>query len=211
MLTIKVYNEAGQEIGSEQIDEKLLGGEVNAKLLKQAAVMYEANLRQGTVQQKTRGQVEGSTKKIYKQKGTGRARMGPVRQPVRRGGGRAFPRTPRDFGKDMPKKMRRLARNNAVLARIQGNDAVIVDGLNFGEPKTKRFAAMLKAVKADAGCVFATRGLNENLYRSGRNIAKTRVLDVAELNAREILLKKRLIFTRDAFSAFREMAGKAGA
>lgn len=211
MLTVKVYNEAGQEVGSEQIDEKLLGGEVNNQLLKQAAVMYHANQRQGTVAQKTRGEVEGSTRKIYKQKGTGRARMGPVRQPVRRGGGRAFPRKPRDFGKEMPKKMRRLARNNAVLAKIKSDNAIIVDGLNFGEPKTKRFASMLRAVKADAGCIFATRGVNANLFKSGRNIPKTRVLDVAELNAREILARRRLLFTRDAFAAFREMAGKAGA
>jgi large subunit ribosomal protein L4 len=211
MLSVAVYNEAGQQVGSEQVDENLLGGEVNERLLKQAVVMYQANQRQGTVAQKTRGEVEGSTRKIYKQKGTGRARMGPVRQPVRRGGGRAFPRKPRDFRQAMPKQMRRLARNQAVLAKIKSSDALIVDGLHFDEPKTKRFASLLKAVQADRGCLFATRGVDAKLYRSGRNIPKTQVCDVAELNAYDILLRKRLVFTRDAFAAFCASAGgKAG-
>lgn len=213
MLSVAVYNEAGQQIGSEQIDEGLLGGKVNERLLKQALVMYQANRRQGTVAQKSRGEVAGSTRKLYKQKGTGRARMGTVRQPVRRGGGRAFPRKPRDFGKEMPRKMRRLARNHAVLAKIASSDVLIVDGLRFDEPKTKRFASMLKAVQADRGCVVATRGVDANLYRSGRNIPRTQVCDVAELNAHDILARRRLLFTRDAFDAFRASitGGKAGA
>lgn len=209
MLTVAVYNEAGHQVGTEQVDEKRLGGEVKPALLKQAIVMYEANARQGTVAQKTRAEVEGSTRKLYKQKGTGRARMGTVRQPVRRGGGRAFPRKPRDFGKEMPKKMRRLARNHAVLTKIQADQAIILDGVKFTEPKTKRFAAMLRALKADRGCVLATAGSDANLYKSGRNIPKTRVLDVAELNAMDVLRGRRLVFTRDAFSAFMQSAGKA--
>jgi large subunit ribosomal protein L4 len=213
MLTVTVYNESGQQVGSEQIDPALLGGKVNASLLKQAAVMYLANQRQGNVAQKTRGEVEGSTRKIYKQKGTGRARMGPVRQPVRRGGGRAFPRKQRDFRKEMPAQMRRLARNNAVLSKIENNSLFIVDGLKFDQPTTKRFASMLKAVKAESGCLLATHGRDENLYRSGRNIPATRVIDVAELNAHDILKARRIGFTREAFVAFRDAAShkKAGA
>lgn len=206
MLSVPVFSETGSQLGAEQIDAALLGGKVNAALLKQAAVMYHANQRQGTVAQKRRGEVEGSTRKIYKQKGTGRARMGSVRQPVRRGGGRAFPRKPREFRHEMPKKMRRLARNQAVLAKIQSNDAAIVDHVRFDEPKTKRFASLLKALQADRGCVFAIDAAEPALVKSGRNIPRARVMKVAELNAHDVLTHKRLVFTREAFSAFRDQA-----
>jgi len=210
MLQVPVYNEKGDTVGSESIDAVLLGETLNVPLLKQALVMYESNRRQGTVAQKTRAEVEGSTRKLYRQKGTGRARMGSVRQPVRRGGGRAFPRKPRDFGKEMPKRMRRLARDQAVLAKIQSNSALIVDGLRFDGPKTKRFAAMLKSCKSDRGCVFATSGRDEVLFKSGRNVPKVDVMDVADLNAYAILSRPRLIFTREAFSKFRETVAAKG-
>lgn len=207
MLSVLVFNESGQQVGTESIDPALLGGKVNAALLKQAAVMYHANQRQGTVAQKTRGEVAGSSRKLYRQKGTGRARMGNLRTPVRRGGGRAFPRKPREFRQEMPKAMRRLARNQAVLAKIQSQDALIVDGLRFDQPKTKRFAALLRALQADKGCVFATAGVDRPLYMSARNIPRTRVMDVAELNAFDVLSGRRLVFTRDAFRSFCETAG----
>ena len=203
MLSVPIYNESGEPIGSESIDEQLLGGEVNAPLLKQAVVMYHANLRQGTVAQKTRAEVAGSTRKLYRQKGTGRARMGNLRTPVRRGGGNAFPRKPRDYRQDMPRKMRRLARNQAVLAKIEGAAACIVDGFKFDEPKTKRFASLLSAIKVDKGCVFAINGLDPDLYRSGRNIPRIEIMNVADLNAFAILSRPKLIFTRAAFEAFR--------
>ncbi|RMF75180.1 MAG: 50S ribosomal protein L4, partial [Planctomycetota bacterium] len=176
-------------------------------LLKQALVRHLANQRQGTVAQKSRGEVEGSTRKLYRQKGTGRARMGTVRTPVRRSGGRAFPRKPRDFRQDMPRKMRRLARNQAVLAKIQAQDALIIDGLKFDEPKTRRFAGMLRAVQADRGCIFATNGVDPILVKSGRNIPRTHVQPVAELSAGQILRRRRLVFTREAFEAFRDAVG----
>lgn len=215
MLQVPVYDESGKQIGSEPIDDAALGGEPNYALLKQALVMYLANARQGTVAQKSRGEVEGSTRKIYRQKGTGRARMGTVRQPVRRGGGRAFPRKPRDFGKDMPRQMRRLARDQAVLAKIRGAGALIVDGLRFEAPRTKRFAAVLKAVGAVRGCVLATDGVDPMLYKSGRNVPRTEIMDVRSLNALAVLRRPRLIFTREAFAAYRAglsaRGGKAGA
>jgi large subunit ribosomal protein L4 len=213
MLNVPVYNESGEEIGQEQIDAALLGGALNLALLKQAVVMYHANRRRGNVAQKTRGEVAGSCRKIFRQKGTGRARMGNIRTPVRRGGGRAFPRKPRDFRLDMPRTMRRLARNQAVLAKIQSSDAVIVDGVVFDEPKTKRFAELLRALHADRGCVFATNGVDRTLVKSGRNLARAEVVNVADLNAFDILARRRLVFTKDAFETFRQAAvaaGKAG-
>lgn len=209
MLNVPVYDETGAQIGAEQIDEGLLGNEVNASLLKQVLVAYHANRRQGHAVTKSRGEVAGSTRKIYRQKGTGRARMGPVRTPQRRGGGMAFAKRVRDFRQGLPKKMRRLARNQAVLAKINSNEALIVDGLNFDVPKTSRFATFLRKVDAGNGCLFAMAGRNETLYKSGRNIPRTEIRAVAELNAFEILARRKLIFTRDAFAAFRSSIGGA--
>ncbi len=213
MLNVPVYNEAGKQIGDEQIDEALLGAPLNAALLKQAVVMYHANRRQGDAAQKTRAEVVGSSRKIFRQKGTGRARMGNIRTPVRRGGGRAFPRKPRSFRKDMPKKMRRLACKQAVLAKIQSSDALIVDGLKFDEPKTGRFAALLQALQSDRGCVFAINGVDTALLKSSRNIQRANIMNVGDLNARDILIRRRLLFTKDAFETFRQTvatSAKAG-
>jgi large subunit ribosomal protein L4 len=204
MLEVPVFDESGKQIGSEQIDPAALGGQVNASLLKQATVMYHANLRQGTVAQQTRAEVVGSTRKLYRQKGTGRARMGNARTAIRRGGGRAFPRKPRDFRQAMPKKMRRLARNQAVLAKIEGRSAAIIDGLKFDEPRTSRFAKVLKSVEASRGCVFAVHGRDANLLKSCRNIPRAEMRDIADLNAFDVLSRPKLLFTREAFAAFRD-------
>jgi large subunit ribosomal protein L4 len=210
MLSIPIFNESGAQVGAEQLDEALLGGQVNPALLKQAVVMYQSNLRQGDACTKTRAQVEGSTRKVYRQKGTGRARRGPIRTPIMRGGGRAFPTGLRNFHLDMPRKMKRLARNQAVLAKIQSQDAIILDGFKPAEPKTKRFATMLKATQSDRGCVVATAGLDPVVFKSGRNVPRTAIKDVAQLTALDILSRRRLIFTRDAFNAFRAGVTKGG-
>ena len=212
MLSVPIYNEAGEQVGTEQIDEALLGGALQPALLKQAVVMYHANRRQGTATTRGRSDVVGSTRKLFRQKGTGRARMGNARTCIRRGGGVAFAKRTRSFRQAMPKKMRRLARDQAVLAKIQSEAALIVDGLEFDAPKTARFAALLKNIDAERGCVFATAGVDSTLYKSGRNIPRTEICDVAELNAFDILSRRKLIFTRDAFAAFREkLDGPRGA
>jgi large subunit ribosomal protein L4 len=211
MLTVPIYNPAGEKIGDEQLDEQLLGGKVSAALLKQAVVMYQANRRQGTAKTKTRGEVQGSSRKLYRQKGTGRARAGNLRTPVRKGGGHTFAKAPRDFRQLMPKKMRRLARNHAVLSKIESADALILDGLRADRPKTKPLAQVLSALSADRGCVLATPGVDRNLYLSGRNLPRTEILDVAELNAMHVLSRRKLIFTREAFVRFRDsLAGGKG-
>ncbi len=211
MVSVPVYNTSGEKVGDEQLDEALLGGEVNAALLKQAIVRYHANQRQGTVKTKTRAEVEGAKQKLYRQKGTGRARMGTIRTPVRRGGGHAFAKVPRDFRQAMPKKMRRLARNHAVLSKIQSDDVLIIDELKLDQPKTAPFAKLLAAVQADRGCVFATNGIDTNIYKSGRNIPRTEIMDVAAVNAFHVLSRRKLIFTRAAFQRFKELVSGAAA
>jgi large subunit ribosomal protein L4 len=201
MLTIPIVDGQGKAAGDAQVDPEILGGEVRPQLLKQAIVMYQANARQNTSATKSRGMVEGSTRKIYRQKGTGNARMGARRTVIRKGGGVAFAKGKQNYRQALNKTMRRLARNNAILAKIKSNQVVIVDGLSFDTPSTKRFAAFLGAVDGSNGCVFAIDQSDDTLYRSGRNIPKTEIKPLGEVNAYEILRRRKLVLTKSAFDA----------
>lgn len=201
MIDVPVYNMNGEQTGTMQIDEDILGGRVRISLLKQAVVAWRANQRQGSARTKSRGMVEGSTRKLYRQKGTGNARMGNVRTCIRRGGGVAFAKQDRNYRLDLPRKMRRLARNSALLAKLQSNDVAIIDPLGFEVPKTKDFCSMLKAVGAAQGCVLAMHRPDPTVFKSGRNIPKTEVRQVHELSAYEILRRRKLLFTRAAFES----------
>jgi large subunit ribosomal protein L4 len=194
----------GRQSGTVQIDPEILGGQVRPKLLKQAVVMYQANARQNTSATRNRALVKGSTRKLYRQKGTGNARMGSIRTCVRRGGGVAFAKGRQDYTQALPKKMRRLARNNAILAKLVSGDVMIVEDLAFEKPRTKMFASMLSALGSDRGCVVAMKEMDRNIYLSGRNIAKTDVKSVRELNAYDVLRRKKLIFTKDAFDSLKD-------
>jgi len=202
MMELTVYNRSGQEVDKVSVDETVLGGAVRYALLKQAIVMYHANQRVGTVATKSRGMVAGSTKKLYRQKGTGNARMGSRRTGVRTGGGMIFAKVPRDFSQGMPRKQRRLARDSAVLAKLRKNQVVVVDGLPFDKPQTKDFANILKSLKIDRSCLVAVPEYDENVYKSARNVRKVAVLPVADLNAGDICTHQRILFTKDALVAF---------
>jgi len=198
MLKLAVYNQEGEEVDQIQVDESVLGGKVRPVLLKQALVMYHANRRQGSAATKSRSMVSGSTKKLYRQKGTGRARVGSNRTVNRTGGGVAFAKLPRDFRQRMPKKQRRLARNMAVLAKMQNNDAVVVDKITFEEPRTKVFATMLTNLKIDRSCLVALEDYDVNVYKSLRNIPRVNMLEVDQLNAGDICNRRKLLLTRSA-------------
>lgn len=202
MISIPVYNNDGKEIDQIEIDEQFLGGRVRPSLLKQALVMHHANCRQGSATTKSRGMVQGSTRKLYKQKGTGNARMGSNRTVVRRGGGVAFAKKPRDFTLRMPKKQRRLARNSAILSKLKCNDAMVVDELKFSDPKTSQFVTLLKNLKIDRSCLIAMQGYDDNVYKSLRNIPKINAVLVEQLNAGQICKHRTLLFTREAIEAF---------
>src|SRR5580765_7304510 len=140
-MDVPVYNMKGSQVGKLTIDEQSLGGEVNSPLLKQAYVMYHANTRQGSARTKNRRQVEGSTRKLYRQKGTGNARHGDKKANLFKGGGHGHSkkRTREDYRLEMPKKMRRKANRNALLAKLVDGEVKIVDAINFKEPKTRAF------------------------------------------------------------------------
>jgi large subunit ribosomal protein L4 len=204
MIDVKVYNREGKQVDSLQVDEALFGGEVRYPLIKQAIVMYHANKRVGTAATKNRGLVSGSTRKLYKQKGTGHARAGTVRTPVRVGGGVAFAKALRDFSKVMPKKQRRLACDSALLAKLQGGRVTVVDELNFDAPKTKEFARVLGNLKIDRSCLVAIGQQDTMVYKSARNLPKVDVMVVTDLNAGDICNKQNMLFTKEAFTALLE-------
>ena len=130
MIEVPVYNQAGQKVSTFPLDEDKLGGSVNNLLLKQALVMYHANKRQGTVRTQARGEVAGSTRKMFRQKGTGNARTGGIRNPIKRGGGHAKQKRPKDWRQAMPKKQRQLACQSALLSKFKAGDVRIVDQIN---------------------------------------------------------------------------------
>ena len=144
MLEVPVYNTDGEKIDALQVDEGVFGGRLNAPLLKQAIVAYHANRRRGTAATRGRGEVSGSTKKLFRQKGTGNARRGPRRTGVLRGGGRTFGKKHRDFGKKLPAKMRRAARDSAILAKMLGGDILVLEGLSLSAPRTREMAAVMR-------------------------------------------------------------------
>jgi len=199
MIYLSIYNREGQEIENLKVDEGIFGGFVRYPLLKQAMVMYHANKRVGTAATKDRGMVAGSTAKLFRQKGTGNARVGNRRTGKRVGGGVTFAKTARDFSQRMPKKQRRLARDSALLEKLLSDKVVVVDELNFEKPRTKDFASVLNSLKIDRSCLVAIDTGNENVYKSARNIPRVSVMLVSDLNAGDVCNHGKILFTKEAF------------
>ncbi len=199
MLAVPVYNMKGDKIGEAEIDPAVLGGKVRPMLLKQAVVAYLAHKRQYSARTKRRSDVVASTKKMYRQKGTGNARAGMSSTPIRRGGGRAFATTEPRRSLVLPKKMKRLARDSALLAKIQSEKVMVVDGLQCDQPRTKALATMLTAIGIGKGCILAMHDADRNIILSGRNITNADMRLVADLNAYDILRRECVVMTKQAF------------
>jgi large subunit ribosomal protein L4 len=210
MIDVAVHDRKGNEVDSVQVDEAIFGTTVRYPLLKQAIVMYHANKRVGTAATKSRGMVAGSTRKLYRQKGTGNARVGNVRTGKRVGGGMTFAKVAHDFGKRMPTKQRRLARDSAILAKLLANRLVVVDELNFDKPRTRDLAEVLGNLKIDRSCLVTIQDNDENVYKSARNIPKVTVRTVKDLNAGEICNLQKMLFTKEAFLSLINRGENAG-
>jgi len=204
MIEVKVYNPDGKSTGTIEVDEAWFGSEVHAEALRLAVRRHESRQRVGTAANKSRSMKRGSTRKIFRQKHTGRARMGTVRSPIRRGGGVTFAKRARDFGIRMPRKLRRRALDSALLARLRDEEVLVLDGLDLAEPKTREVARTLAALGVDRSCLLAIQPDDHVLYKSARNLARTRVRRVVDLNAYDVLWPARLVFTRPAFEAMLE-------
>jgi large subunit ribosomal protein L4 len=197
MIEVPIFDQKGQKVESLQVDEAKLGGRVRNALLKQAMVAYHANQRQGTVQTLARGEVAGATRKVFRQKGTGNARTGGIRNPIKKGGGHAKQKRPKEWRQAIPKKVRRLARNNAILSKLQSNDVRVLIDLKLPEPKTKHIAGIYKALGIDRSCLLAINGRDEAVEKSARNLDRTTLTTVSQLNAWDILRNRTLLLTKE--------------
>jgi large subunit ribosomal protein L4 len=204
-LTLNVFNRQGESVGTVQVDPAEFGGTINRQLLHDVVVMYLANQRAGTHSTLRRGEVAGSTKKLFRQKGTGNARVGTRRTNKRKGGGTAKGPKPRDYEYHLPRKAVRAATRMAILSKFQDQEAVIVEDLNLPEPKTKQVAGILKALKLQGTtCLIGTAELDPTVYRCARNIDGVEVLPASQFNAYMVLRQKRLVLTRAALEALRK-------
>lgn len=206
-MDVPVINMKGQTVGTLAIDEQSLGGEINPSLIKQAYVRYHANLRQGSARTKNRHQVEGSTKKLYKQKGTGNARHGDRKVNLFVGGGHGHSkkRTREDFRQDMPKKMRRKANRNALLAKLVDAEVRVIDAMAFANPKTKDFKEFLKAINVDQSALVilpASGETAENAMLSGRNIETITMGRSEDLTAFNMLNHRYLVIPKSELEAW---------
>ena len=230
MLTVPVYNPAGEKVGEEMIDPADFGGKVNKQLLHDVVLMHLAARRVGTVNTRGRADVAGSGKKLFRQKGTGNARAGSKRTNKRKGGGVAFARRNRDYRYTLPKRAVRTAVRMALLSKFQDGQAIIIDGLTFGDsPKTRVVAQALRAIRRpDLTEAEATEAVGESkvkardrslerrsiliglptldpmLYRSARNLAGVQIAPVADFNTYDVLKQRYLLLTREALTALKE-------
>ncbi|MEO0587188.1 MAG: 50S ribosomal protein L4 [Planctomycetota bacterium] len=202
MIEITVHDASGKPTGKVEVDEQLLGGEVRHALLKQAYVRYHANRRLGTAKTKSRSETSYSTKKLYKQKGTGNARRGDRGANILRGGGRAMAKRPRSFRQDMPRQMRRLANRNALLAKAVDNEIKLFEGVSFDKPSTKQFKSLADALGIDRTCLYATEDTRTPTVASARNLDDIDVTQIDRLNVFDVLNHRYLIADRAEFEAY---------
>ncbi|MFH1837394.1 MAG: 50S ribosomal protein L4 [Candidatus Omnitrophota bacterium] len=196
--TIPVYDLKGKVVDNFQLDTKLFNGRVNKTLLYEAKKMYEANARRGTASTKTRGEVSGGGAKPWRQKGTGRARVGSSRNPLWRHGGIAFGPRPRDHGYSMPKKAVKRALLSILNARLSEQMIKSVLKLDVEKVKTKTFTDILKALKVEGKTLIVVDVVSEGVKRSSRNIKNISLKEGRNLNARDVLLNEFLVIEKEA-------------
>lgn len=192
-----VINTANEKVGTKSLNDEIFGGPVNEALLWEMVRMQLANRRQGTHQAKTRAEVAGTGKKPWKQKGSGRARVGERRNPVWRGGGINFGPSPRDYSYSMPKKKKRAALNAALSAKMRDGELLLVDSLGLTEIKTKALADVLGKLNAQNALIVIGEE-NQIIERSARNLPTVKVLRSAGLNVYDILRFDKLVVIGDA-------------
>lgn len=205
MAEVKLYS--GGSVSTQDVDASLFGDKVLARTLQDAVVMYEANVRQGTAKTKTRSEVAGPNKKLWKQKHTGRARMGSKKVPHWRGGGNAFGPTPRDYSYHMPKKARRAALRNAVFTKFRDGEVCVADGWPSESPSTKQAWQILEALGATEGALVVTANHDPVVFKSLRNVPRVSVRAIADLNARDVLLRRHMVLTPAALEQVKARFG----
>lgn len=205
MPKVDLYNIKGEKCGDLELSEAVFAVEVNTSAMHQAVVNYNANQRQGTQSALTRSEVQGGGKKPWRQKGTGRARVGSSRNPVWRHGGVAFAPKPRDYSKKMNKKTRRLALKSALTSKVNDQEIIVLENLDLDTFKTKNMVAILKALGVDSKALIVTDGVNENVVRSAGNIPGVKTTIVTSINTYDVLAHDKLVVTREAAKRIEEV------
>jgi large subunit ribosomal protein L4 len=207
-MKLKIQDIKGNSQGELEVKFPIIENGKGTQAVHDTVVAYNAAQRSGTACTKTAGEVAGTNKKPWKQKGTGRARAGSFRSPLWRGGGVVFGPKPRDFSKKVSKSTRQLSLRKALSERLQAGDVLVVDEFKLGSPKTKEFVGILSALKLDGTALIVAHAADKNLTLASRNVANVKLTTSDALNTYEILRSDKLVFTRGAFEKVEERLNK---
>ncbi|MFC3562089.1 50S ribosomal protein L4 [Pedobacter jamesrossensis] len=209
-MEVKVLNISGKETGAKvQLPESVFGIEPNDHAIYLDVKQYLANQRQGTHKSKQRNEIAGSTRKLYKQKGTGGARAGSIKSPLFNGGGRVFGPQPRDYSFKLNKKLKSLARKSALAYKAKDNNVVVLEDFSFDTIKTKNYTSLLAALNVGTQkTLLVLPSQNNNIYLSSRNVEKTKVITAADLNTYDVLNAGVLVLTADSVKSLEEAFAK---
>jgi large subunit ribosomal protein L4 len=205
MPTVKVRNLKNEEIGDLELSDEVFGAELNEALIHAAVRNFMAGARAGTVGTKTRGNVSGSGKKLWKQKGTGRARIASIRSPLWKGGGNTHGPQPRDWSYNMPKKMRRGALRSALSERVREGNLIVLENFALDEPKTKGFIQSLGKLGLEGKTLIVDSLDNVNLLLAARNVKRAKIVNSYGLNIYDLLYHEKLVFSREAVRELAEL------
>jgi large subunit ribosomal protein L4 len=207
MPTVKVLNLKNKEVGEVQLSEAVFDAPFNEPLIHAAVRNFMANARQGTSATKTRGDVSGAGRKLWKQKGTGRARIASLRSPLWKGGGNVHGPQPRDWSYNMPKKMRRGALRSALSERVREGNVIVIEGWTLDKPKTKDFVSSLGVLGLDGKTLIVDSFDNENLMLSARNLQRAKVVNSSGLNIYDLLYHEKLVISQAAVEELEQLLG----
>lgn len=210
-MEIPVYNTSGQVVKNVTVSEALFGVPMNDAVVHQAMVAQAANARQGTSSTKTRSEVAGSTRKLFRQKGTGEARAGSRKSGLRPGGGVIFGPKPRDYSKALPKKMRQLAIRCLLSDKVNSGGLKVIEGFNFEAPRTKEMVAVLGALEIASSAIIATGGVDSQVVMSARNLPRVKTTPANQLNVVDLLKYDTLLLTEQALEVIQQVWGAEAA
>lgn len=210
MPSVKIRNLKNEEVGDFELSDAVFGAELNEGLIHAAVRNFLANRRAGTVGTKTRGDVSGSGRKLWKQKGTGRARIASIRSPLWKGGGNTHGPQARDWSYNLPKKMRRGALRSALSERVREGNVVVIDEIRFDQPKTKEFVKTLGALGLEGKTLIVDSGENDNLMLAARNVKRAKIVGSTSLNIYDLLYHEKLVMTRAAAEEIGRMLDPQG-
>jgi large subunit ribosomal protein L4 len=209
MKEVPVFNAKGDRVGAVEFAEDAFGTKVRARLLKDVVVASESRRRSGNASTKERGEIKGSTRKPWRQKGTGHARSGSRKSPVWRGGGTIFGPRPRDYSREVPKGQRREAIRSALALKLREDRIKVVKGLAMSEPRTKELRALLARLGTDRSVVLVVSEFDRNLWLSARNLPTVDTVTADRLDARSLASRLNVVIAEEAVEAVRK-AGSTG-